>query len=132
VGARILLIEDNADNRELMAYLLSGAGNDVVLAQSGPEGVELACRQQPDVILLDLHMPEVDGFETARRIKRDPELQQIPLVAVTAVAMVGDRETVLKLGFDGYISKPIAPRTFAAEVQTYVASRASTTADAGA
>jgi CheY-like chemotaxis protein len=117
--AQVLLIEDNPDNRELMIFLLRRAGHDVAFCERGPDGIEMARDSVPSVILLDLHMPGVDGYETARQIKADPELRHLPLVAVTAVAMVGDREAVLKHGFDGYIPKPITPETFAAEVAAY-------------
>lgn len=114
---RILLIEDNPDNRELMAYLLRARGHEVLLADGGPIGIELARTSSPDAILLDLHMPGMDGYETAGAIRRDPQLRRIPVVAVTALAMVGDREAVLRRGFDGYIPKPITPETFGAEVE---------------
>lgn len=119
-GASVLVIEDNPDNRELMSYLLTRFGYEARLAQSGADGIEAALSEPPDVVLLDLHMPEMDGYETARRIRQHDRLAGIPIVAVTAVAMVGDREAILARGFDGYIAKPIAPETFVAEMEAFV------------
>jgi two-component system cell cycle response regulator len=109
VTARILVIEDNPDNRELMRYLLTSFGYEPIVASSGHEGVEMAQAEPPDIVLLDLHMPGMDGYEAARRIRELPDLAETPIVAVTAIAMLGDRDAVLARGFDGYISKPIAP-----------------------
>lgn len=110
--AKILVIEDNADNLELMLYLLEAFGHTPLAAHDGEEGMESAQRERPDLIVCDLQMPKVDGFEVARRLKQHPVLRSIPLVAVTAYAMVGDREKVLAAGFDGYLTKPIEPQTF--------------------
>jgi CheY-like chemotaxis protein len=116
VTARILVIEDNPDNRELMRYLLTSFGYEPIVASSGYEGVEMAQAEHPDIVLLDLHMPGMDGYEAARRIRELPELVETPIVAVTAIAMLGDRDAVLARGFDGYISKPIAPELLKAQL----------------
>jgi CheY-like chemotaxis protein len=121
VGASILLIEDNRDNLELINFLLSALGHTPRLAVSGPRGIEAAKRELPDLILLDIQMPEMDGFEVLRIIRTDPALSSTPVVALTAVAMVGDRETGLRAGFDGYITKPITPEAFADELDAYLA-----------
>jgi|SRR5579875_2656140 len=118
--SRVLVIEDTEENLEVMACLLRASGHTVLLARDGEEGLEAAARERPDLILCDLRMPKVDGFEVAEQIKSDPELRKIPLVAVTALAMVGDRERVLRAGFDGYIPKPIIPEEFPDEVQSYL------------
>jgi CheY-like chemotaxis protein len=120
VGSRILVIEDNATNLELMTYLLRAFGHTTFAALDGEEGVEAAIRIRPDLILCDLALPKMDGFAVARRLKADAELSEIPLIAVTASAMVGDRDKVIATGFDGYITKPITPETFVAEVESYL------------
>src|SRR5680860_895932 len=120
MGARILVIEDTDDSRELMAYLLEHAGHTLALADGGESGLERATTEVPDLVLLDLHMPGMDGFQVIEALKREQKLNGVPVVAVTAVAMVGDREAVLKAGFDCYIPKPITPETFAAEVEGFL------------
>ena len=120
MGNRILVIEDMEENLEVITRLLSAFGHTVLTARDGEEGLEVAARERPDLILCDLRMPKVDGFEVAEQLKRDLELRRIPLVAVTALAMVGDRERVLMAGFDGYIAKPIVPEEFPGEVQSYL------------
>src|SRR5437868_1108483 len=107
VGHRILVIEDNPTNLELMTYLLNAFGHTTLSASDGEEGVEVALRTRPDLILCDLALPKLDGFGVARRLKADPDLKDVPLIAVTASAMVGDRDKVIAIGFDGYITKPI-------------------------
>jgi two-component system cell cycle response regulator len=118
--ARILIVEDNPANLELMRYLLQAFGHIVSAATDGEQGEALARDQAPDLVLCDLQLPGIDGFEVARRLKGDPELSKIPLLAVTAFAMVGDREKILAVGFDGYIAKPIDPETFVAEVEEFL------------
>src|SRR5262249_59911264 len=111
--AKILVIEDNAENRYLVTFLLEKHGHQVVTAESGPLGLELAARVRPDLILLDVQLPGMDGHAVARALKGDPDLRHIPIVAVTSYAMVGDREKCLTAGAEGYIEKPINPETFA-------------------
>ena len=120
MNARVLLIEDNSDNLRLMEYLLKSFGYSVVEARGGLEGVEAAERDFPDLILCDINMPRVDGYEVARRIKDNKSLTKIPLVAVTAYAMVGDRDQILARGFDGYIPKPIDPLNFIHRVEEFL------------
>lgn len=116
----ILIVEDNEDNIRLMDYLLRKAGHDPVLARSAAEGLSLAASARPDLILMDLQMPEMDGFDTLRAIRAESELREVPVVAVTALAMVGDRDRVLGAGFDGYLPKPIEPERFTEEIEGYL------------
>lgn len=116
----VLIIEDHADNLELMNYLLKAFGYATVTAVDGLAGMELAQSEDLEAILCDIQLPGIDGFEVARRLKRDERLRSIPLVAITALAMVGDRERALGAGFDGYIAKPINPETFVASVEAFL------------
>jgi two-component system cell cycle response regulator DivK len=123
--ARILLIEDNEQNRYLARFLLERHGHTVIVAGTGPEGLALAASERPDLILLDIQLPGMDGHEVARTLKADPVLRSIPIVAVTSYAMPGDREACLAAGAEGYIEKPIDPDTFVNEVTLYMPPRAS-------
>ena len=118
--ATILLIEDNEQNRYLATFLLEQRGHEVVPAESGPLGLELAATIRPDLILLDIQLPGMDGHAVARALKSDPQLKSIPIVAVTSYAMVGDREKVFAAGVEGYIEKPINPETFVTEVERFL------------
>ena len=118
--ARILIIEDNAANMQLMAYLLNAFGHTVLESVNGRTGLATALQAIPDIVLCDLQMPGMDGYDVARRFKHDPDLIDVPLVAVTAYAMVGDRDKVLAAGFDGYIPKPINPEIFVSEVEMFL------------
>lgn len=118
--ARILVIEDNFANLELMAYLLKVFGHSVLTATNGEEGLAVARRELPDLMVCDVQMPRMDGYEVVRRIKDDSTTRAIPLIAVTALAMVGDRDKVLAAGFDGYIAKPIDPERFVADVESFL------------
>src|SRR5258706_3035033 len=104
---RILIVEDNEDNQELMRFLLERAGYDVMSVENGLLGVEAAHREKPDIILMDLSLPELDGWSAARQIKADPDLRNIPMISVTDHTLPGDRRKALDAGFDSYISKPI-------------------------
>jgi len=118
--ARILVIEDNSANLELMIYLLQAFGHAALSAENGQTGLEIASRESPDVILCDIQLPDIDGYEVARQLKASPSLRRIPRVAVTAMAMVGDRDKLLAAGFDGYIGKPIQPETLVREVEAFL------------
>lgn len=118
--AKILLIEDNAQNRYLAEFLLRGRGHEVVHAGTGPEGLAIAAQSRPDLVLLDIQLPGMDGHAVARAFKGDPTLAAIPIVAVTSYAMAGDREKCLAAGAEGYIEKPINPESFAAEVERFL------------
>lgn len=118
--ARILVIEDNTANLELMTYLLNAFGHFTVAARDGEAGLETALKESLDLIICDIELPKLDGYEVARQLKKNPKFQYIPLVAVTAYAMVDDREKVLNAGFDGYISKPIEPELFVGQVEAFL------------
>ncbi|NTW01710.1 MAG: response regulator [Oscillochloris sp.] len=120
--AHVLIIEDNAANLELMTYLLDAFGHSVCAARDGAEGLIAVRSNPPDVIICDVQIPKVDGFEVARRLKSDSNLRHIPLIAVTALAMVGDRDRILASGFDGYIAKPIEPEQFVRQVEAFTTS----------
>lgn len=107
MGWRVLLVEDNYDNFEMVRFLLERADYTVLGARTGREAVTAAQELKPDVILMDLSLPEMDGWEAAREIKNDPEITGIPLIALTAHTLPGDRQKAMDVGFDNYISKPI-------------------------
>jgi CheY-like chemotaxis protein len=117
---RILLIEDNEQNRYLATFLLQARGWEVVHASDGPSGIALASQCPPTLILLDIQLPQMDGYEVARALKADPAIAPIPIVAVTSYAMVGDREAALGAGCQGYIEKPIDPDTFVDSVEAHL------------
>ncbi|MGD1055828.1 MAG: response regulator [Solirubrobacteraceae bacterium] len=116
----ILVVEDNEDNITLVDFLLKAHGYAPLLARDGSEGLRLALEHRPDLVLLDIRMPGMDGFEVARAIRADARLNHTRVVAVTASAMVGDREQIVAAGFDGYIDKPIDPESFMAEVELWL------------
>jgi CheY-like chemotaxis protein len=120
VATKILIVEDNGDNIELMRYLLEAFGYAPLIATNGAEGIRLARETYPDLILMDVHMPEMDGWVATDAIKRQPGFEACPVIAVTAFAMVGDKRRILASGFDGYISKPIAPEKFIAQIEAFL------------
>ncbi len=107
MGAKILYIEDNPGNRTLVQRILLVEDYDVFEAEDGPTGIEIALREKPDLILMDMNLPDIDGYELTRRMHAIPELAHIPIVAMTANVMQGDREKTLAAGCCGYIPKPI-------------------------
>lgn len=113
---KVLIAEDNAVNRELLRELLEGRGYTVLEACDGQEALQMIEEAQPELLLMDIGMPVLDGFAVIRRIREDPRLAPLPVVAVTAYAMRGDREKILKSGFDGYLSKPLNPSSLTAEL----------------
>jgi len=124
VSAKVLIIEDNPANLELMTYLLRAFGHHTLSACDGEAGLEAARSQSVDLIVCDIQIPKINGFEVAKRLKSDPMLRKIPLVAVTAFAMVGDRDKVMAAGFDGYIAKPIVPERFVRQLEAFLPSAA--------
>jgi CheY-like chemotaxis protein len=115
----VLVVEDNKASSDLMAYLLRAAGNRVMTCTDGADAIAIAGREHPRVIVMDLQLERMSGLEAAAVLGADPELKAIPRVAVTAYAMVGDRDRVLKAGFHGYIAKPIEPTTFASQIKAF-------------
>ena len=118
--AKILLIEDNPQNSYLATFLLEQRGHEIVHAETGPLGLELAAKERPHLILLDIQLPGMDGHDVARALKSNPDLSPIPIVAVTSYAMVGDKEKCLEAGAEGYIEKPINPDSFVSEVERFL------------
>ncbi|HEY9077298.1 MAG TPA: response regulator [Anaerolineaceae bacterium] len=116
----ILLIEDNERNRYLTTFLLEKYGYQVVQAEDGQTGLLLAQQIKPALILLDIQLPGMDGYTVARELTKNTTLQDIPIVAVTSYAMVGDRERIMAAGCVGYIEKPINPMTFMREIEQYL------------
>ena len=114
--SRILLVEDNTDNLDLVRFLLERAGYQVLQANDGQMGMDLARQELPDLILMDLSLPVVDGWTAARELKADPKTAFIPLLALTAHTLPGDRNRALESGFNGYISKPINIQSFADDI----------------
>lgn len=126
--ARILIIEDNPANLALMAFLLKAHGHGAVGAPDGARGIAAARAAPPDLVACDLKLPGLDGFAVLAALKAEPVLAGVPVLAVTALAMAGDREKVLAAGFDGYISKPIEPESFVAELEAFLPAVASASA----
>ena len=127
---KILIAEDNATNRELFRELLEARGYDVDEASDGPEALRMLEQTQPDILLLDIGMPVLDGFAVVRAIRENPRLAALPVLAVTAYAMQGDRERILTSGFDGYLSKPINAKSLAEELERLLKKRDDQNADA--
>lgn len=123
--ARVLVIEDNRDNLELMRYLLGAFGHEALTAEDGNAGLAMARRELPDLVLCDIHLPGMDGYAVVGELKRDVAFAQTPIVAVTAMAMIGDSERGLDAGFDGYIFKPIDPETFVSQLRSFLHGRQS-------
>lgn len=117
---KILIVEDNEQNRYLIQYMLEKSGYGVVMATSGGEAVAMAVREKPDLILMDIQLPDMDGLEVTRMIRASEADGRIPIVVVTSFAMTGDREKAMAAGCTGYIEKPINPETFLDEIGKYV------------
>jgi CheY-like chemotaxis protein len=116
----ILVIEDNEKNMYLVTFILEKSGYQVVQARDGQVGIALARQIKPDIILLDIQLPVMDGYTVASELTKDGEAGHVPIVAVTSYAMLGDRERALEAGCVGYIEKPINPATFVAEIEQYL------------
>jgi len=118
---RILVVEDTPDNRQIMRDLLTNAGYELIEAIDGAAGVIAALAHRPDLILMDIQLPVIDGYEATRRIKANPETAGIPVIAVTSYALSGDEAKALAAGCDGYVAKPFSPRHLLAKVREFVA-----------
>ena len=117
---RILVVEDNETNMYLMRFILQKNGFECIEARDGAAGVELAVKEKPDLILMDIQLPVLDGYEAMKKIKAREETRDIPVIALTSYAMKVDREKALNSGFDGYIEKPIDPETFIPEIKIHL------------
>ena len=116
----ILVVEDNERNLKLLRDVLEYAGYDVRVARTAEDGITLAVKEPPDLVLMDLQLPGMDGMEALRRLRENPRTADIPVVAVTAQAMKQDRERVLDAGFNGYVEKPISVRAFPDQVRSFL------------
>ena len=117
---RILVVEDNETNLYLIRFMLEKNGYEVIEAKEGAIGVELAVKEKPDLVIMDVQLPDIDGLEATKRIRASEADGKIPIVALTSYAMTGDRERALAAGCTGYIEKPISPETFMAEIEKYL------------
>ncbi|MCC6469035.1 MAG: response regulator [Alphaproteobacteria bacterium] len=120
MSKRILIVEDTEDNRRIMRDLLSSAGYALLEAQTGEEGISMAKEHRPDLILMDIQLPVIDGYEATRRIKKEPELSRIPIIAVTSYALAGDEAKTRAAGCDGYVAKPFSPRQLLQKVREFL------------
>lgn len=118
---RILIVEDHEDNRRILRDLLTSAGFELIEAVTGTEGVALANAQRPDLILMDIQLPGIDGYEATRRIKANSALRSIPIIAVTSFALSGDDERAYKAGCSAYVTKPFSPRQLLATIRQHLA-----------
>jgi CheY-like chemotaxis protein len=117
---KVLIIEVNSQNMYLLSYLLESNGYSVLQAYNGLIGIELAQEEQPDIILLDIQLPNMDGYAVARELRNIHSLASLPIIAVTSYAMPGDREKAMEAGATGYIEKPIDPDTFVSQLETII------------
>ncbi len=117
---RVLVVEDQYDNRRILRDLLTSAGYEMIEAVTGEEGVSIAEQERPHLILMDMQLPVIDGYESTRRIKANPELKSIPIIAVTAYAMSGDDIKAYEAGCDAYVTKPFSPRTLLAKIREFL------------
>jgi CheY-like chemotaxis protein len=118
--ARILVIEDNAANMELVRYLLTCSGYTVLTARDGRQGLATVLQERPDLVICDLQMPVLDGYQVLAQLRSNPGHQGLIVVALTAFSMPNDRQQVLTAGFDGYLSKPIEPEAFVAQIEAHL------------
>ena len=118
--SKILLIEDHEDNRRIVRDLVTSVGYELLEATTGEEGVAMAAAHIPGLILMDIQLPGIDGYETTRRIRADPALQHIPIIAVTSYALSGDDVKAREAGCDDYVTKPFSPRVLLAKIRQYL------------
>lgn len=120
MSKRILVVEDQEDNRQILRDLLGSAGYDIVEAEDGEAALGAARAHRPDLIIMDIQLPRVDGYEATRRIKADPELKSVPIIVVTSYALSGDEGKARAAGCDAYVTKPYSPRNLLAKVREYL------------
>ena len=121
MSKRILVVEDHPDNRRILRDLLGNAGYELIEAETGEEALTALEAQRPDLILMDIQLPVMDGYEATRRIRLNPELKLIPIIAVTSYALAGDEAKALAAGCTAYVTKPFSPRALLAKVQEHLA-----------
>ena len=120
MNKRVLVIEDHEENRRIVGYLLASAGIEMIEAVTGEEGVAAAEKERPDLILMDIQLPGLDGYEATRRIKGNPALRHIPIIVVTSYALSGDDVKAFEAGCDAYVTKPFVPRDLLAKIREYL------------
>jgi two-component system, cell cycle response regulator DivK len=120
MSKRILVVEDHEDNRQILRDLLGNAGYHMIEAETGEDGLAAAAAQQPDLILMDIQLPGIDGYETTRRLKADPALRAVPIIVVTSYALSGDDIKAREAGCDAYVTKPYSPRQLLAKIREYL------------
>jgi two-component system, cell cycle response regulator DivK len=120
MSKRILIVEDQEDNRAILRDLLASVGYEFIEAVNGAEGVAAAARERPDLILMDIQLPVVDGYEATRQIRANPALDKIPIIAVTSYALSGDEAKALAAGCNAYVTKPYSPRQLLAKVRKFL------------
>jgi len=120
MSKRVLVIEDHEENRRIVRLLLASAGIEMIEAATGEDGVAVAQRERPDLILMDIQLPGLDGYEATRRIKGDPATRHIPIIVVTSYALSGDDVKAFEAGCDAYVTKPFVPRDLLARIRQYL------------
>jgi two-component system cell cycle response regulator DivK len=120
MSKRILVVEDQDDNRQIIRDLLSATDYEIMEAESGEQALEAVAKQRPDLILMDIQLPGIDGYEATRRIKADPALRSIPIIAVTSYALSGEEQKAQAAGCDEYVPKPYSPRQLLAKIRQYL------------
>jgi two-component system, cell cycle response regulator DivK len=119
----ILVVEDQEDNRQILRDLLTNAGYEMTEAVNGEEALAEVAKQRPDLILMDIQLPVMDGYEATRRIRTNPDLKSVPIIAVTSYALAGDETKALDAGCDAYVTKPFSPRQLLAKIREYLPDR---------
>ena len=121
MGSCILVVEDQEDNRQILRDLLGNAGYELIEAENGEQALAAITKQRPDLILMDIQLPIMDGYEATRRIRANPDMTAIPIIAVTSYALAGDEAKALAAGCNAYVTKPFSPRALLAKVREYLA-----------
>lgn len=116
----ILVVEDQEDNRQILRDLLTNVGYDMIEAENGEDGIAMAAAKKPDLILMDIQLPVLDGYEATRRIKADPALKAIPIIVVTSYALSGDETKARAAGCDAYVTKPYSPRALLVKIREFL------------
>ena len=120
---RVLVVEDNENNMKLICLVLEKHGYEPIKAFTGEDGVDKAIQERPDIILMDIQLPDISGIEATQRIRMEDDMQEVPIIAITSYAMSGDREKILNVGCNGYFEKPIDPLTIVEDIEKIVSSK---------